>query len=247
VNPSTPDLATAAQDTDVLVLAGGLGTRLRSSVSDRPKVMALVAGKPFLEWLVDDLRSQGVRRLVLCTGYRSEDIEDHFGSGRSRDMEIAYSRESAPLGTGGALRLALPRLKGSRFFVLNGDSLCDFDLRALRRLHGENSAAATLWLVPVEDTGRFGEVTLNARQEIAGFREKSGSGSPGLINAGVYLLERRVVESIAGNAAASLERDVLPGWVGRGLFGAVGRGPFLDIGTPESYRDAERFVKKHRI
>jgi D-glycero-alpha-D-manno-heptose 1-phosphate guanylyltransferase len=228
------------------VLAGGLGTRLRPVVNDRPKAMAPVAGRPFLEWLIEDLRRQGIRRLVLCTGYMSESIEGHFGSGRAWGVEIDYSRENTPLGTGGAVRLALAKLRSSRFLVLNGDSFCDFNVQMLDNVHREHTAAATLWLVTVEESERFGAITIDSNQAITAFREKESVRKPGLINAGVYLLERWIFESTAEGSAISLEKDVFPQFIGHGLYGVVGAGPFIDIGTPDSYAMADLFVRRPR-
>jgi NDP-sugar pyrophosphorylase family protein len=229
---------------EAVVLAGGKGTRLRSVVSDRPKPMAPVGGKPFLEWLIRDLRKQGVERLILSTGHMSASIESYFGSGEAFGLEIVYSREDAPLGTGGAVKLALPKLQGQRFFALNGDSYCDFSLSALLHAHVEKAASATLWLVSVDDSQRFGAVSLNGNREITEFWEKSAVGRSGLINAGIYLLERYLIDRMPADTALSLERDLFPGLIGKGIMGIVGSGPFIDIGTPESYGKAELFINQ---
>ncbi len=232
---------------EAVVLAGGKGTRLRAVVSDRPKPMALVGGKPFLEWLIRDLRKQGVERLILSTGYMGETIESYFGSGQAFGLEIVYSREETPLGTGGAIKLALSKLQGRRFFVLNGDSFCDFSLSAMLDVHLENAAAATLWLVSVEDSQRFGAVSINTDREITEFREKSAAGESGLINAGIYLLERHIIDPMPAGSAFSLERDLFPGLIGKGILGVVGPGPFIDIGTPESYGLADQFINRRGV
>ena len=234
-------------DLEAVILAGGLGSRLRPVVNDRPKPMALVGGKPFLEWLIKDLRNQGVQRLILCVGYMGETIEGYFGSGHEQGLEIVYSREAAPLGTGGAIKLALPNLRGLRFFALNGDSLCDFSLRAMLNTHIERSAAATLWLVSVDDGERYGAVKINDNQEITEFREKSATGQAGMINAGVYFLKRRLLDALPANRALSLETDAFPAWLAgeAKLLVLAVQGPFLDIGTPESVRDAERFIQEN--
>jgi NDP-sugar pyrophosphorylase family protein len=161
-------------------------------------------------------------------------------------IEVVCSREPEPLGTGGAVKLALARVRGPRFFTLNGDSCCDFDVRRLHATHRENAALATLWLVPVDDTSRYGAVELNRQQEVVRFAEKAGSSGPGLINAGVYLLERRIFDDI-DRPAFSLEKDVFPGLVGKELRGVAGAGPFIDIGTPESYRLADQFMKQRGV
>jgi NDP-sugar pyrophosphorylase family protein len=229
---------------EAVILAGGLGTRLRPVINDRPKAMASIAGRPFLEWMIEKLARQGVRRALICTGHMGEYIENHFATGHFQGVEIVYSRESSPLGTGGALRLALPKMLGPRFLVLNGDSFCDFKLQMMQEIHLQHGVQATLWLVPVADSGRYGAVAVDSRQKIVDFSEKSSSGGPGLINAGVYLLERTLVENIAEGTVCSLEKDVFPKLIGRGLAGLRGEGPFLDIGTPESYAMAEEFMRR---
>lgn len=226
-----------------LVLAGGLGTRLAREVPDLPKTMAPVAGRPFAQWLVERLRGQGIRRIVFCTGFRGEAIEAHFGTGARFGVEIEYSREAEPLGTGGSLRLAAEDETGDRFLAVNGDSWCAFDLSRLADAHASSGhrARATIWTVSVEDGSRYGSVSVLPDGRVAGFSEKTGADAPARINAGVYLFERSTLLEVPPGRAVSLEREVLPALVGRGLFAVSGEGPFIDIGTPESYRGAERF------
>jgi D-glycero-alpha-D-manno-heptose 1-phosphate guanylyltransferase len=131
---------------DAVILAGGKGTRLKSVVSDRPKPMAEVAGRPFLEWQLLYLRSLGIKRVILCTGYKGESVENHFDTRVEMGMEIMYSREDSPLGTGGAIRKALTLVRTDPFLVLNGDSFCPFDLKVLLgTLKGKTQIA--MWLV----------------------------------------------------------------------------------------------------
>jgi NDP-sugar pyrophosphorylase family protein len=228
-----------------IILAGGKGSRLREVVSDRPKPMAEVAGRPFLEWLLLALRAQGLRRVVLATGYQAEMIEEYFGDGARWGLDVQYAREHAPLGTGGAARGALGSASGGRLLVLNGDSFCPFDLGQLAQAHTRARACATLWLVAVDDCSRYGTVDVSADRQVVAFREKSSAGGAGLISAGVYLFERSTLEEIAPDRPVSLETEVFPSLIGRGLYAVVGRGPFLDIGTPESYALAERFIVEH--
>lgn len=221
------------------VLAGGLGTRLRSVIADRPKVLAPVGGRPFLTHLLDQLARAGVARTVLLTGYGSQHVraaidESHAG------MAIDYSQEPEPLGTGGALRFALPCLDCETVLLLNGDSYCDASLEDLLKWHSRRGAAATLTLTHVENASRFGRVDLGESQRIERFAEKQPTPSPGWINAGVYAFHRRLIESIPQGCAVSLERDVLPNWVVRGeVFGVQCCGEFIDIGVPESYALAD--------
>ena len=227
---------------EAAILAGGFGTRLRSVIADRPKSMADVASKPFLEWLVLQLRAKGIKRIVLCTGYLHEVVEGYFQDGRKWGLQIDYSHEEEALGTGGALRLALAEIRDSTVLVLNGDSYCRFTMDALAGTHFGHSAAATMYLVKMDDCRRFGAVELNGDNSVRTFVEKPAEQRGCCINAGVYLIERKAIESIPENRKISLEREVFTSMIGRGLFGMVGGGPFIDIGTPESYASAVEFM-----
>ncbi|MDI7275164.1 MAG: nucleotidyltransferase family protein [Anaerolineae bacterium] len=229
---------------EAVILVGGKGTRLRGVVSDRPKPMAEVGRRPFLEWIVLALRSQGVCRVVFCTGYMSEVIERHFTDGRSLGVDIAYSRDPTPLGTGGALRNALSLIHSEVFLALNGDSYCRLDVDCLARTHRARRARATLWLVPVEDCGRYGSVDIDEGGAVLAFREKSSACGPGLISAGVYLLHADAISDLQPGRMISIEKDVFPRLVGRGLYAVLGTGPFIDIGTPEAYRKAEEVLSE---
>jgi NDP-sugar pyrophosphorylase family protein len=233
---------TSPSDWTALILAGGFGTRLQRVVQDRPKPMAPVAGRPFVEWLVIALKKQGVRSIVFCTGHLGDALEEHFGEGKRWDLRIAYSREETPLGTGGALRLASGLAGSALLLAANGDSYCPFDLSRLARAHSDRGARGVLWLVPAEDSSRYGSVELGNDGQVIAFSEKSRREGPGLISAGIYLFERAVIEEIPADRPVSLEQEVLPALAGRGeLYGVVGEGPFLDIGTPEAYERAESF------
>jgi D-glycero-alpha-D-manno-heptose 1-phosphate guanylyltransferase len=224
----------------VAILAGGLGTRLRPVIGERAKVVAEVNGRPFLAHLLDQVARFGFRDVVLCVGWQAEAVEAALGA-RHGPLRLRYSREPAPLGTGGALRLALPLLAGPSAMVLNGDSYCDADLAAAWAEHRARRAPATLVLVEMADTSRYGRVEVDAEGVIRRFTEKQESSTPGWINAGIYLLERARIEAIPSDRALSFERDVLPGWIGAGLRGHRTRARFIDIGTPQSYSAASRF------
>ena len=229
-------------DWTALILAGGLGTRLQRVVQDRPKPMAPVAGRPFVEWLVIALKNQGVRSIVFCTGHLGDALEEYFGEGERWDVRISYSREETPLGTGGALRLASRLAASALVLAANGDSYCPFDLRRLTRPYSDPEARGVLALVPAEDRSRYGSVELGGDGRVVAFSEKSRSARPGLISAGIYLFDRAVIEEIPADRPVSLEEEVLPVLAARGaLYGVVGEGPFLDIGTPEAYERAESF------
>jgi D-glycero-alpha-D-manno-heptose 1-phosphate guanylyltransferase len=224
---------------EAIVLAGGRGTRLNSVVSDRPKVLADVRGRPFLTYLLDQLSDAGVRRAVLSVGYMRDLVEERIGT-RHGSMEIVYSRETEPLGTGGGVRLAARFVQSDPVLVFNGDSYCHVDLPALVRFHRQGNNPGTLTVVELSDTSRYGRVKLDASKRILRFEEKL-SGEPGYINAGIYVMSAARLESIPPEQPVSLEREMFPAWIESGLFGFVCPGPFLDIGTPESYAAAERF------
>jgi len=222
------------------ILAGGLGTRLRAVVADRPKVLAEIGGRPVLAYLLDHLADGGVRDVVLCTGYLGEQVQATFGDSYGR-LRLVYSQESSPLGTAGALRLALPLVKSDSLLVMNGDSFNEVDLRAVWTWHGAQGAEATLLLAEVPDTTRYGRVRLDADGLVQGFDEKNDTGGPGWINAGMYLLNHRLLATIPAGRAVSLEREMFPAWISGGLYGYRNNGRFLDIGTPDDYALAESF------
>lgn len=227
----------AMHDVDAVILAGGLGTRLRSVVSDRPKVLAEVGGRPFLELLLDQVAAAGIRRTILCTGYLGDQVETRLGPSY-KDVALLYSREAEPLGTGGALRLALPKIASPAVLVLNGDSYCDWDADDLYGAHRRSRAQATMLLVRVSDARRFGRVVVDGSGRIVRFTEKSDDPSPALINAGIYLLARGIIERLEPGKPLSLEREVFPTLIGHGLYGHPTRGQLWDIGIPEAYAEA---------
>ena len=236
------------------ILAGGLGTRLRSVVADGPKVLAEVRGRPFLAYLLRQLVATGVRYVVLCTGYLGEQVQATFGDSYG-PLRLVYSQESSPLGTAGAIRLALPLFKpglneaniSDSVLVMNGDSFCEANLRAFWAWHCARGADATLLLTHVPDTKRYGRVLVDDDGFVLNFDEKGHKGGPGWINAGIYLLNHRLLLTIPASGAVSLEREMFPDWIGRGLYGYRSQGRFLDIGTPESYAEALQFFAQEAL
>jgi NDP-sugar pyrophosphorylase family protein len=222
-----------------LILAGGAGTRLRPLVSDVPKPMAPVRGRPFLEYLVAQLALAGVPEVMLCVGFVADVIEGHFGDGQGFGISIMYSRELDPLGTGGALKLAEERLVGDRWLVLNGDSLFDISLADFVTRHLDHPAVATLALARVDDARRYGAVSLAADGTVAAFAEKPDTSTPQPINGGLYMIERTVLHRIPVDRPVSFEREVLPELLGQGLRGEAFDGYFIDIGVPADYLRAQ--------
>ncbi|MCS7206107.1 MAG: nucleotidyltransferase family protein [Leptospiraceae bacterium] len=221
-----------------LILAGGFGTRLRSVVKDLPKPMAPIQGKPFLEYLLTYLETNGIRKVILSVGYLKEKIMEHFGS-RFLGMEIVYSPEDQPLGTGGALKQALNLLE-QEFFLLNGDTFFAVNLKDMFEFHKKKQSHFTIALKQIDDCKRYGSVLLDDDGRIVQFIEKR-EGIECLINGGVYLLSRALVESISLKAPFSLERDFLEKtYKEKKFYGFVSDGYFIDIGIPEDYQRADR-------
>jgi D-glycero-alpha-D-manno-heptose 1-phosphate guanylyltransferase len=240
---STRDLpasGTVLELTTTAILAGGLGSRLRTVVAGRPKALANVGARPFLAYLFDQLVAAGARDVVLCTGYLADPIRSMFGASYGR-LRLRYSQESAPLGTAGALRLALPLFTSDPVLVMNGDSYCEANLGAFCVWHAARDSKATLLLTKVSDTERFGQVQVDPDGQVTAFQEKGSGGSPSWVNAGIYLIDRGWLEEIPQHRAVSLEREVFPSWIGRGLYGFRSESRFVDIGTPQSYADAQSF------
>lgn len=226
-----------------VILAGGLGTRLRSVIHDLPKPLAPVNARSFLERQMDMLIAAGFQQFVLCVGYRHELIETHLGDGATRGVRIVYSVESDPMGTAGALRLARPHLQDT-FLVINGDTFWATDLAQLLQAHRTSGTAATIGLVHVPDAGRFGHVTLDDQSLITWFNEKGASG-PGLINAGVYIFTGAAWDYFTDESPLSLEKQVLPAMVRRRLVrGCPLEGYHIDIGTPEGYAQFQEYVRR---
>lgn len=230
-------------DVQAALLIGGLGTRIRSVLSDRPKALAPVCGRPVITFLLDQLVKAGVQSAVLCTGHLGDMVEAALGQAYG-PLELLYSRETKPLGTGGALRLALPQVTAETLLVMNGDSWCNVDLTAFEAEHRRTQARLSLVLTEVPDAARFGRVSVDADGRIERFEEKNSAGGAGLINAGIYLMSRADLETLPPDAAVSLEREVFPAWIAQGCaHGFIVTGKFLDIGTPETLAAAQDFFR----
>jgi mannose-1-phosphate guanylyltransferase len=230
---------------DVAVLAGGLGTRLRSVLGDElPKVLAPVGGRPFLEVIAGWLGSYGARRLVLCLGHLAGAVVAHARAMDGCGLEIVPVVEPRPLGTGGALRFAAGHLTSDPVLVMNGDSWVDADLAAFVAGHRAAGAFLSMLCVEVPDASRYGRVDLAADGTVARFREKEPDARPGLINAGLYLLSRAALEELEAAQAHSLERDFLQRQAaGRVRAHVSPGGGFIDIGTPESLARAGAVIR----
>jgi len=227
------------KDLKAVLLVGGMGTRLRSVVSSAPKPMATVGGRPFLELLVRQLSHQQIRRMVFCTGYLGQEIEDVLGDGLAFGVQFEYSREALPLGTAGALKFAEPLLRDlPDFLVMNGDSFMEIDFRELMRFHHKSGGIASMAVLRLKNKMRYGTVQVSPEGRVTGFAEKTDGDSAGFVSAGIYIFDRQVFEHIP-EGPASLERDVFPRLLEYGVYASEQHGVFIDIGTPEDYARAQ--------
>lgn len=227
---------------EAIILAGGFGTRLSHVVSDVPKPMASVYGKPFLTYLLDRLMEAGIRRVILATGYKHECIETYFGT-QYRGIEIVYSNEDQPLFTGGAIRQAAQHIQSEEFVVLNGDTLFDIDLRNLYDFHVQRHANLTIALRHVTDTSRYGSVTCT-NDCIVAFHEKTDSQGAGDINGGIYAINRAWLLSQDLPTKFSFEKELMQPMAGQtGFYGLRFTDYFIDIGVPEDYYRAQEEFK----
>ena len=245
MNSSRPE-ANSLASIDVAVLAGGLGTRLRPVLGATPKILAPIGGRPFFDHLLAWLRRFGARRIVLCLGFGADPVLAHVAKHPRPGLEIVPSLETEPLGTAGALRLALPHLCSDPVLVMNGDTFVDADLDAFVAAHRQHRAAASILCATVPSTARYGRLDIDDAGLIRGFREKDPADTrPGPINAGLYLFSQAWLAGFARGTGASLERDVFAA-AAPGTFHAIAAtgSTFLDFGTPESFAEAEQVIAR---
>ena len=252
---------------EAILLCGGLGTRLRSVVSDRPKPMADIAGKPFLHYFVRMLSEKGVERFIFALGYMGEQIEAYFRDGREYGISIAYSYEESPLGTGGAIRNALPKMQEEDVLVLNADTYFDTDYRSLFQEQRVKRADMTIASREIEDISRYGAIVKDTDGRVLRWNEKqSGSGETtpdstetlarsgetaprrGEINGGIYVMKKSLIEKIPVGKQ-SLENDCIPVWLSHSvkIHALPSDGYFMDIGVPEDYRRFQEDVQSGKI
>jgi len=226
-------------DIPVAILAGGLGTRIRSVIADRPKILAPVGDRPFLDSLLDWLESQGARRVILLLGHLADQVLDYLKTRPTGRLEIETIIEPEPLGTGGAIAFARDRLPDGAV-ILNGDTFLDLDLAAFAAAALASPTPAAIVVSRQDDTGRYGRVELDG-DRLVSFQEKT-PGQPGWINAGVYLLKAPALEQLARRQKSSIEKDYFEGLAPRALMAWRTAGRFIDIGTPDSLAEAPEVV-----
>ncbi len=224
-----------------IILAGGLGTRLRKTVSDVPKCLAIVAGKPFIDYVIGYARLQGVENFTFSLGYKAEDIILHLKTNHS-NLNYNYTIETEPLGTGGGILLSSEKMDDDHFFVFNGDTLFQADLKSMSQLHLNQHNDITIALKEMENFDRYGSVDLKEEKVVA-FNEKQFKDK-GLINGGIYLISKKVFSAFRPGDTFSFEKDVLEPYTTHGKVGGkVFNGYFIDIGIPEDYTKANTDLK----
>lgn len=229
-------------NTDVLVLCGGLGSRLGSMTKDTPKPMLPVQGGPFIKLLVDYIADFGFRRFILCAGYKSEIIENYLQIGFP-SLSVLVSKEAVPLGTAGAIKNAENLIQSETFLVTNGDSFCRFDLKFFYEFHKKNGKMASIALIPKSPHVKpeeVGLVTISTESQITNFLEKGQSVPDGFVNSGLYYFNKSFLDFIPPQRSVSLEKETFPSLLKEGIAGFVTGGELVDIGTPDRYAKANR-------
>jgi len=224
---------------EAIILAGGLGTRLRAEVADIPKVLADVNGKPFIFYLLDNLISQGFKKIILATGYKHEMIQQVIGN-HYKSLQVNYVVESKPMGTGGAIKNAISYVSSANILIINGDTFYPVSLNKLFESHLKSRAQLSLALKPMHDFSRYGAVEVNKINRIIGFLEKKYY-LKGLINGGTYLINKEWYSQIITTDIFSFETHILEEYYSENIFcGFIFNDYFVDIGIPEDYLKAKK-------
>ncbi|MHB1693610.1 MAG: nucleotidyltransferase family protein [bacterium] len=228
---------------DAIILCGGLGTRLKSVISDIPKPLAPVNGKPFLEYVMDFLNRQNIAKVVFSVGYMAGKVKDHFNYGY-KNIVITYSVETEPLGTGGAIKKALNLTESKDILILNGDTFFNIDLIGMMDFHTLNNSELTLALKKSDNTDRYGTVKIDKGSKIINFQEKHYKKC-GYINGGIYIIKKGIFEKFNTEEKFSFEKDFIEKYFNKiNLFGYISNGYFIDIGIPEDYEKAKNELVK---
>ncbi len=227
------------KDIDVLILCGGKGERLRPVSGACPKVLMPVAGRPFIDLLLEDLAGWGFRRFILSTGHLKAQVRRHFeGTGPA----VEFSDEDSPLGTGGAVKKAEGLITSPCFLVMNGDSMCKTDFARFYGFHRRKRGMLTAVLARAQSGTDYGVVSIDDEQRITRFKEKTPAGEKALVNAGIYMMNRAVFLNMPEQETFSLEYDLFPRVVELGFYGFITDGHVIDIGTPERYQKANKLL-----
>lgn len=231
---------------DVVVLCGGRGTRISPVIGDKPKILADINGRPFLEILIGQLVFHGFKNIILSVGYLKDQIKDYAeksGLEKAKHCKIYFSDEESPLGTGGAIKNAEKLVKSENFLVINGDTFFDADFKKFHKYHLTKNALASMIATQIEDMSDCGNIELDESGKIISFGEKNLKGS-GLVSAGIYLMSKNIFNFMPVNASFSLEHDFFPKMIKNNFYGFACDGNLIDIGTPERYEKAKNILNK---
>lgn len=230
-----------------IILAGGFGTRLQSVVSDVPKSMAEVAGKPFLEYLLSYAEEQQFEYIILSLGYKADSIINWLNTTKEWPFRISYVIEETPLGTGGAIKFAAEKSTSDNIFVINGDTFFDVRTSDFYEFHKSNNADITIALKPMTDFDRYGSVQLNDNKQIITFNEKRYC-KEGLINGGIYLINKNIFKKLNLPERFSFEKDIMEAYVDKlNIYGFEQDNYFIDIGIPSDFEKANSDFEKKKI
>ncbi len=232
------------KDIDVLVLCGGEGKRLRKISGKAPKPMVRIGRKVFLDIIIDYLRKSGFKRIILGIGYQAQFIKKYYCEHKIQGIEIVFSEEKTPLGTGGAVKKAKRLIKSESFLVLNGDTFSKFNADKFIKAYKQNKAKLLLLLRKAKSSQDYGAISIDKQSRITSFNEKPESGAGNFVNGGVYLFSQKAFPEMPKQTKFSLEYDFFPKMIGKGLYGYKESGFFIDIGTPERYSRAEKYFLK---
>lgn len=234
----------ALKDIDVFILCGGLGKRLRKVSKGIPKPMVKIGDYVFLDLLIKYMADFGFRNFILGTGYRSALVQNYYLQNKIPGITISFSPEFTPLDTGGAVKNAKKLIKSNPFFVLNGDSLCKFNPLEFLRFHKKKKSLVSILLRRISRGSEYGQIKLSKSSRILSFQEKNGLAKRCLINAGVYIFDKKVFAVMPKESCFSLERYFFPMMAYKRVFGYSVNGLFIDIGTPERYLKARKMFLK---
>lgn len=226
---------------DVLILCGGLGKRLRKITRNSiPKAMIRFGDGPFLDIIINYMAGFGFRRFILGVGYKADAITDYYRNAKRSALDVYFSHEKRPLGTGGAVKNAQRLIKSDYFFVLNGDSFCRFNPLSFFSSHKQKKALVSILLTKIGSGREYGEVKADKNLRILKFNEKNRQAKKCLVNAGVYIFSKKAFYLMPSQARFSLERDFFPKMLKKGVFGYLSSAYFIDIGTPKRYLMAKK-------
>jgi len=228
---------------DLLILCGGLGKRLRPSLNDRPKVLAEIGGRVFLDILIGTISQYSFQNIILSTGYLKEQIKEHFG--HNPNYNFLFSEEERPLGTGGAVQKAKPLIKSNPFLVMNGDSICKVNLEKFYDFHIAKKAILSVVLARSKEIADYGLVKVDASGRIRNFREKVREKGGGLISAGIYLMQRNIFSCMPSKTCFSLESDLFSKILDERCYGFLCESELVDIGTPKRYKEAVKLFSNN--